>query len=44
MLNFLTLDLNQIDVDHNIFKKRMNEHGQPIDPHEGEKEGVLGSP
>ncbi|XP_028406041.1 endoplasmic reticulum-Golgi intermediate compartment protein 3-like [Dendronephthya gigantea] len=30
----------QIDVDHNVFKRRMDEHGNPIDNHEGEKGGL----
>jgi hypothetical protein len=31
--------MNQIDVDHNIFKRRMDEHGKPLDTNEGKKEG-----
>ncbi|XP_046865088.1 endoplasmic reticulum-Golgi intermediate compartment protein 3-like isoform X1 [Xenia sp. Carnegie-2017] len=30
----------QIDVDHNIFKKRMDANGRAIDEHDGEKEGL----
>ena len=40
--NFVSSSINQIDVDHNVFKRRMDEHGKPLDTHEGQKEGAFG--